>query len=614
MPSATIPKVLSTAAARLGLVAMAKNAQKEVSSLGVLSYFDPNAETVIETDASLKGLGAVLLQDGKPVCYASKALTETEQQYSNIEREALGVVWGLERFHYFIYGKSCTIHTDHKPLEAIFKKKLSNCPARLQRFVLRALKYDVTIKYVKGAEVPIADALSRVSPQPAPLNDEFPQLDIHQITKNLPASPIKLQQIRNEIASDPTLSKLRNVIHEGWPATREKCPQVLHDYWNFREELTIEDGLILKQERIVMPTTLRHDTLNTIHQGHLGQEKCLLRARSAVFWPGITRDVTNLVQDCATCQAYQRKQQKQPILQPEPPSYPWQMLSSDLFEFRGNQYLLISDKYSKFPIVRKLTNTTSRAIINHLKSIFAEHGIPECLTTDNGPQYASQEFCDFMETYGVEHVTSSPMYPQSNGSAERMVQTVENILKKCDNEGEDPYLGLLPYRTTPISSNLKSPAELLNNRKLRTTLPMPKRVSVTDSTSKTKEELYQRQKLQAFYYDKAAGPILQPFRPAQPINIYDHHTTRWEQGPVVRPAKEPRSYIVKNDRTEGIYRRTRSQLKLRPEVKDNSIKDPPSSDPEKAASQDSSTTPPQDGQTYTTRSGRTSKPPNRLDF
>jgi hypothetical protein len=191
--------------------------KKEVSSLGVLRYFDPNAETVIETDASLKGLGAVLLQDGKPVCYASKALTETEQRYSNIEREALGVVWGLERFHYFIYGKSCTIHTDHKPLEAIFKKKLSSCPARLQGFVLRALKYDVTVKYVKGAEVPIADALSRVSPQPAPPNEEFPQLDIHQITKNLPASPIKLQHIRNETANDPTL----------------KCIYHLHSFYLF---------------------------------------------------------------------------------------------------------------------------------------------------------------------------------------------------------------------------------------------------------------------------------------------------------------------------------------------------------------------------------------------
>ena len=149
--------------------------------------------------------------------------------------------------------------------------------------------------------------------------------------------------------------------------------------------------------------------------------------------------MTNLVQNCATCQAHQRKQQKQQILQPEPPCYPWQIPSSDLFEFKGSQHLLISDKYSKFPIVRKLTSTTSRAMTNHLKSILAENEIPEGLTTDNGPQYTSQEFCNFMQTYGVEHVTSSSMY-QSNGSAERMVPTVENILKKCDEEGEDPYL------------------------------------------------------------------------------------------------------------------------------------------------------------------------------
>lgn len=118
------------------------------------------------------------------------------------------------------------------------------------------------------------------------------------------------------------------------------------------------------------------------------------------------------------------------------------------------------------------------------------------------------------------------MYPQSNGSAGRMVQTIENILKKCDEEGDDPYLGLLSYRTTPVSRNLKSPAELLNNRKFRTTLPISKRVSVSDTTSKTKEELYQRQKLQALYYNKTAGPTMQPFQPGHPISIYNHNTQR----------------------------------------------------------------------------------------
>ena len=148
----------------------------------------------------------------------------------NSDTVTLNVIRGLERFHYFIYGKSFTIRTDHKPLETIFKKKLINCPARLQRFELQALKYDVTVKYVKAAEVPIANALSRLSPQPAPPEGEFPHLDIHQVTKNLPASPLKLQQIRHETANIPTLSKLRDVIHEGWSATKKKCPKALHNY------------------------------------------------------------------------------------------------------------------------------------------------------------------------------------------------------------------------------------------------------------------------------------------------------------------------------------------------------------------------------------------------
>ena len=155
-----------------------------------------------------------------------------------------------------------------------------------------------------------------------------------------------------------------------------------------------------------------------------------------------------------------------------------------------NQYFLLSDEYSKFPIIRKLTSTTSHAIINHLKSIFSEYGIPDKLVTDNGAQYSSTEFKQFATVYGFEHITSSPRYPQSNGSSERMVQTVEYILKKCDEDGSDPYLGLLSYRVTPISPHLESPSVLLNNRKFKTTLPMAAQSRVSDTTSTTKKELH----------------------------------------------------------------------------------------------------------------------------
>lgn len=535
--------------------------KEEMCSLNVLRYFDPKAPSVVQTDASLKGLGAVLLQNGQPVLYASKALTETERNYSNIEREALGVVWGLERFHYFIYGKHCTVETDHKPLESIFKKKLSTCPPRLQRFVLRALTYDVTVKYVKGSDVPIADALSRISPQPDPSSDQLPQLDVHLVTKTLPASPTKIQQIREETAKDQTLSLLKDTIYEGWPDNRINCPNLLLEYWNFREELTIEDGIILKADRIIIPTSLRPEILTTVHQGHMGQEKCLLRARTAVFWPGITKEITDLVQKCEPCQRHQRKLHKEPILQPEIPCRPWEQLSSDLLEYKQRHYLLLTDKYSRFPVVRLLSSTKSVAIINQLKSVFSEHGIPDQLSTDNGPQYDSKEFKDFMKSYGIEHITSSPRYPQSNGFAERAVQIVKNILKKCEESGEDPYLGMLSYRATPLDHQLKSPAELLTRRRFKTTLPMAQRSLLTGHDRETiKEKMYERQGKQAYYYNLTAGKPHKPLSEGQHIRMYNHDSQTWIPGTVTQPSKEPRSYIVKSDKTGNTYRRTRQQL------------------------------------------------------
>ena len=322
---------------------------------------------------------------------------QTEQNYE-YWKWALGLVWGLEKCHYFIRGKQCTIQTDHEPLEAIFRKELSSCPAKLQRFTLGALKYDVKVTYVKGTDVPIADALLRVSPQPAAANSQLPQLDIHYVTNTLSASQARLQQIWEETTNDPTLNRLRETIFRGWADKQEKCPKSLYDYWSFHEKLTFEDGLILKGDRIVVPSSPCREMLSIIHQGHLAQEKCLLRARTSIFWPSLTKDVIDLVKECDPRQRHQHQQQKQPIVQQEPPSYPWQRLNSDLFEFKGHEYLSLSDQYSKFPVIRKPTRLSSQAIVTHLKSIFAEHGITAQLVTDNGPQYSSKQFQDFTES------------------------------------------------------------------------------------------------------------------------------------------------------------------------------------------------------------------------
>jgi len=151
--------------------------------------------------------------------------------------------------------------------------------------------------------------------------------------------------------------------------------------------------------------------------------------------------------------------------------FPWKKPATDLFDHQGGQYSLIKDYCSKYPIIRKLTSTTSAAVINHLKSVFAENVIPETLVSYNGPQYSSQEFAAFFKQSGIGHVTSSKLYPESNGFTERSVQTVKNLLLKAEASGQDPYLALLTNRSTPVDNNLPSPAQRLNHRDHRTQLP-----------------------------------------------------------------------------------------------------------------------------------------------
>ena len=203
--------------------------KERLISSSVLRYFDKDKPLTIQVDASIQGLGAVLLQENGPVEYASKSLSEAETRYSNIEREMLAILFGLERFHYYAYGRHVTVETDHKPLESIFKKHLEKAPPRLSRMLLRIQKYDINVKYVPGKSVPVADALSRNNPRPG---DEIKDLNIsvHEIESQLNASPMRLQKVRAETATDKTLQCLISMISSGWPDKRSLCPDDLIPY------------------------------------------------------------------------------------------------------------------------------------------------------------------------------------------------------------------------------------------------------------------------------------------------------------------------------------------------------------------------------------------------
>ena len=308
--------------------------------------------------------GAVLLQEGQPVVYASRTLTETERRYSNIERELLGVVFGLERLHHYTFGKPITVETDHQPLTSIWKKTIATSSPRLQRLLLRLAQYDVHIKYLRGKENVIADALSRVASlksEHVDCNDSLSNIEkipVHQITQTAPASPERLQELREATEKDPSLRLLAKTVHEGWPKTIKDCPHSIQSYWYFRDQITCEDGIIYKGTRLIIPKSERASTLKVLHMGHYAVDKMSLRARETVYWPGINEDIRYTYHHCHICAKFARTQQRETLQSIETPQTTWKQLVLDIFSLRNTQYLLVIDYFSRVSCCKAATQSS----------------------------------------------------------------------------------------------------------------------------------------------------------------------------------------------------------------------------------------------------------------
>ena len=207
---------------------------------------------------------------------------------------------------------------------------------------------------------------------------------------------------------DQDLNKLRDVIFKGWPEYRKQCPQELWDYWTFRCDLVIEDGLILKGDRIIIPEPLRCQVLEALHTGHQVETKCPFLARESVLWPGFTNDIKQLVKDCDICNKYQAEQPKLPVMQPDLPTGRLEKLGTDIFEFKGNKHL------TRFPVIRLLGDITADTICNHFTSVLAEYDLPSVIIADFGAQYISAKFKDSCTKSGITLTFSSPYHQKSS--------------------------------------------------------------------------------------------------------------------------------------------------------------------------------------------------------
>lgn len=588
----------------------------------VLAYFDVNKSVEIECDASKDGLGAVLTQEGRAVAYASRSLTDTEKRYAQIEKEMLSVVFSTTRFHRFIFGMKPIVYNDHKPLEQIFAKPLLSAPMRIQNMMLKLQWYDIELHYRKGKEMHVSDALSRayIPCRVSEVND----IDINDMINMISISKPKYVEIQELTQTE--LNTLHSVIINGWPELRSDTPFEVRSYWDSRDQLVVLDGIIYKGSRIIIPQSLREDMLKLIHKSHLGMTKCKQRAREVMYWPNMNADIENTVKDCASCAEYQNQQTSEPLKPTPTPDLPYNMVGSDLFDFESKKYLLLVDYYSKYIDVVELNSTTSKSVISAMKSVFACHGIPQRLRSDNGPQYSSAEFKDFCKSYGIDHETSSPAFQSSNGEAEHATQTVKRLWSKTS----DKHLALLDYRTTQLQGLNMSPAQLLMGRRPRNILP-----SCTDilkprehNTEVVKRHFNQEKQRQKLYYDRKKGvKELQPLSIGSDIRMSPLPGSKsWTPGTVVKRYDKPRSYVVRSG--GRLYRRNRKHLRLSTEIANkgndqedlgelpNDILPRPtmSSNTPPTVSSDIDSGESDRSPKYVTRSGRRVIPPKKLDI
>lgn len=445
--------------------------KKEIASERVLCHFDPAKPIILATDASAYGLGATLshrFPDGseRPIAFMSRRLNKTERRYAQIDKEAMGIFWGVKRFFDYLYGRKFILMTDHKPLKSIFAPNASLpvlSATRMLHYAIFLSGFAYEIEYRRTNEHSNADFCSRfpVGREMCEYTDEPMLFEINQIA----TLPVTAAEIARETQKDGELAELYRAILKGEGAENEKA------------EYAIQQGCLMRGIRVVIPKTLKEKVLKELHEGHLGTAKMCGLARSYCYWRGIDNDIKDISKNCDICMMEKSNPRKTILHTWEYPSTPWYRIHIDYAgPVRGTYLLIIIDAYSKWLEVYPTSKITSKVTIECLRDCFARFGLPAVLVSDNGPNLVSTEFEQFLKENGIKHVTSAPYHPSSNGQAERGVQTVKLGLRKVMRDSESIQAGLTKfltcYRQAPHSATKETPAQLMFKRNLRTRLDL----------------------------------------------------------------------------------------------------------------------------------------------
>ena len=542
-----------------------QKAKQFLSSAPTLAYFDPTKSTRLCTDASRNGLGFVLQQRHQDkwalVQAGSRFLSDAESRYAIIELEMLAVSWAVIKCRVFLAGlPHFTVLTDHHPLIPILNNhrldEIEN--PRLQRLKMKVMGYAFTAEWVKGAQNNAPDALSRnpvSDPKPEELLAEglASPAEVRALTNSGHHASLRLTDLRHIAEQDDEYQQLKHYIEVGFPQKRDQMPTKCQGYWNVRNQLTVDDGLIIFGCRLLIPVKLRQSALHQLHDAHQGTVRTKSRARLIVYWPGMDKDIDNITLACKSCQDVLPSHPPEPMVEKQRPSRPFQELAADFCSYGGHQFLITVDCCTDWPEIVHMGKDTTATRLNHaLLGVFSRYGVPDVIWSDQGPQFTSHTFQYLAKEWGIKHVPSSPTYPQSNGKAESAVKSMKKIIRGSWNGNQlDPNKlarSLLQYRNTPSRRDGRSPAQKLYGQSIQDTLPAH-RLAFTNSQQGHSEEPTVDNSNQ-LYYNQKAHP-LSDIQVGTNVAIQNTVTKRWDTYGLITHVGPHRQYHVKmtNGRT-----------------------------------------------------------------
>ncbi len=446
---------------------------KQAIATYAMGFFNILWKSVLTVDASPVGLGAVLSQynpknesERHIIAFASRLLSLVERRYSQCEKEGLAIVWGCEKFYLQLFGQKFLLVTDNKAIELIFRNPNSTPPARIERWVLRLSQFDFEIIHKPG-KFNIADFFSRHPSESAPVTNAAERY-VNMIVSYAIPNSLSVDQVVLATNDDIILQKLIRIVSNTHNLIKINLPIELQDFSHVINDITIgSNGIILRNHQIVIPLSLQRQVLALAHIGHQGIVKTKELLRSKVWFPGINQKVEALIKHCNECQVNQAKQQFEPLKPSVFPNEPWEELSSDFFGPMSDSsyWLVVSDDYSRYPVVKRVCSTSAEVNIPVLEEIFSTFGIPRVFKTDNGPPFQSHKFKEFAERMNFHHRRVTPYWPRSNGEAERFMQNLKKVLKNAQVNGnhkeQELQFFLRAYRATPHCVTKVPPSVLL---------------------------------------------------------------------------------------------------------------------------------------------------------